>query len=72
MFTNANTADTPTLNVESTGAKAIYNEAGVAVSATSPAYLYIIIRSERKNIYNCNGEHLYGRQAETQAMVGII
>jgi len=37
-FTNANTAYTPTLNVESTGAKAIYNEAGVAVSATSPAY----------------------------------
>ena len=37
-FTNANTATEPTLNIENTGAKAIYNEAGVAVSATSPAY----------------------------------
>src|SRR5574344_1813676 len=37
-FTNANTATTPTLNVNSTGAKAIYNEAGTAASATNPAY----------------------------------
>src|SRR5574344_37660 len=37
-FTNANTATTPTLNVNGTGAKAIYNEAGTAVSATNPAY----------------------------------
>lgn len=37
-FTNANTAASPTLNVNSTGAKAIYNEAGTAVSATNPAY----------------------------------
>lgn len=37
-FTNANTAATPILNVNSTGAKAIYNEAGTAVSATNPAY----------------------------------
>lgn len=37
-FTNANTATTPTLNVNSTGAKAIYNEAGTAVSSTNPAY----------------------------------
>lgn len=37
-FTNANTTTTPTLNVNSTGAKAIYNEAGTAVSATNPAY----------------------------------
>ena len=37
-FTNKNTADEPTLNIESTGAKAIYSEGGVAVSATSPAY----------------------------------
>lgn len=34
-FTNANTANTPTLNVESTGAKAIYTTDGVAVSATN-------------------------------------
>jgi len=37
-FTNANTAAAPTLNVNSSGAKAIYNEAGTAVSATNPAY----------------------------------
>lgn len=37
-FANANTAATPTLNVNSTGAKAIYNESGTAVSATNPAY----------------------------------
>jgi len=37
-FTNANTADVPTLNVNSTGAKAIYNEAGTAVGANNPAY----------------------------------
>src|SRR5574344_2069920 len=37
-FTNANSANVPTLNVNSTGAKAIYNEAGTAVSATNPAY----------------------------------
>lgn len=37
-FTNANTAATPTLNVNSTGAKDIYNEAGTAVSANNPAY----------------------------------
>src|SRR5574344_2415354 len=37
-FTNANTATTPTLNVNGMGAKAIYNEAGTAVSATNPAY----------------------------------
>lgn len=37
-FTNANTADVPTLNVNATGAKAIYNEAGTAVSATNPFY----------------------------------
>lgn len=37
-FTNANTSATPTLNVNATGAKAIYNEAGTAVSATNPAY----------------------------------
>lgn len=29
-FTNANTATTPTLNVNGTGAKPIYNEAGTA------------------------------------------
>lgn len=38
IFDNANTANVPTLNVNSTGAKAIYNEAGTAVSATNPAY----------------------------------
>jgi uncharacterized protein YoxC len=38
-FDNANTvAGALTLNVESTGAKGIRNEAGVAVSANSPAY----------------------------------
>jgi hypothetical protein len=37
-FTNANTATVPTLNVNSTGAKAIYNEAGTAVSVNNPAY----------------------------------
>src|SRR5574344_2062788 len=37
-FTNANSANVPTLNVNGTGAKAIYNEAGTAVSATNPAY----------------------------------
>ena len=37
-FTNKNTADVPTLNVEGTGAKAIYDEGGVAASSTSPAY----------------------------------
>lgn len=37
-FDNANTASVPTLNVNSTGAKAIYNEEGTAVSATNPAY----------------------------------
>ena len=31
-FTNANSADVPTLNVNSTGAKAIYNEAGVLLT----------------------------------------
>ncbi len=37
-FTNANTATIPTLNVNSTGAVAIYDENGIAVSATNPAY----------------------------------
>lgn len=38
-FDNKNTvAGALTLNVNSTGAKSIYNEAGVAVSATCPAY----------------------------------
>lgn len=38
-FTYANTATTPTLNVNSTGAKAIYDEGGTAVSATNPFYV---------------------------------
>lgn len=38
-FTNANTTASPTLNVSSTGAKAIYSEDGVAVSATNPFYV---------------------------------
>lgn len=38
-FTNANTAASTTLNVNSTGAKAIYSEDGVAVSATNPFYI---------------------------------
>lgn len=37
-FSNTNTTLTPTLNVNSTGAKAIYNEAGVAISVNNPAY----------------------------------
>lgn len=37
-FTNKNTVDAPTLNVNSTGARTIYNESGVAVSANNPAY----------------------------------
>lgn len=38
-FTNANTADSPTLNVNSSGAKAIYSEDGNAVIATNPFYV---------------------------------
>lgn len=38
-FTSANTATSPTLNVSSTGAKAIYSEDGVIVSATNPFYV---------------------------------
>lgn len=37
-FTNANTATTPTLNVNSTGAKPIVAEDGAGVSANNPAY----------------------------------
>jgi len=37
-FSNANTASVPTLNVNSTGAKAIYSEDGIITSATNPAY----------------------------------
>lgn len=37
-FDNANTATAPTLNVNSTGAIAIYDESGNAVSSTNPAY----------------------------------
>lgn len=38
-FTNGNTADTPTLNINSLGAKAIYDMYGVAVSATNRFYV---------------------------------
>lgn len=38
-FTNANTATSPTLNVNSTGAKAIYSEDGIVVSSTNPFYV---------------------------------
>lgn len=38
-FDNANTTSTPTLNVNSTGAKSIYSEDGVACSATNPFYV---------------------------------
>ena len=48
MFTNANTADTPTLNVESTGAKAIYTADGLAVSATN---LFRVKAGETCNFY---------------------
>ena len=37
-FTSANTATAPTLNVNSTGAKAIAGEDGTVTSATHPAY----------------------------------
>lgn len=35
-FTNANTATTPTLNINSTGAKSIYSEDGTVCSSTNP------------------------------------
>lgn len=38
-FSNENTADAPTLNVNGTGAKSIANEAGVVTSATNPFYV---------------------------------
>ena len=38
LFSNANTAATPTLNVNSTGAVSIASEYGTACSATNPAY----------------------------------
>ena len=37
-FSNANTASSPTLNVNSTGAKSIASEDGTLASATNPAY----------------------------------
>lgn len=38
-FTNANTADTPTLNVNSTGAISIADESGIVASSTTPFYV---------------------------------
>lgn len=38
-FTSANTAATPTLNVNSTGAKSVYSEDGTVCSSTNPFYV---------------------------------
>jgi hypothetical protein len=38
VFTNTNTSNSPTLDINSTGAKAIAHENGVSVSSSNPAY----------------------------------